>query len=78
MYEAISQLDLEEDPWQKWKVHSLKFPGLRQLAQSYLSVFATHSLSEHLFSTSGNIVTTQKASLKPDNVVMLAFLATNL
>ena len=51
---------------------------LRKLAQSYLSVCVTSSPSERLFSTSGNIVTTQRDSLKPDKVNMLVFLTKNL
>ena len=77
-YEAIPQLDPEEDPLQWWKVQSPRFPALCKLAQSYFSVCATSSPSERLFKTAGNIVTTQRASLKPDNVNMLVFLAKNL
>ena len=77
-YVAIPKVDPEEDPLHWWKVQSPRFPGMRKLAQSYLSVCATSSPSERLFSTSGNIVTTQRASLKPDKVDMLVFLATNL
>ena len=77
-YEAMPKLDPEEDPLYWWKVQSPRFPGLRKLAQSYLSVCATSSPSERLFSTSGNIVTTQRASLKPDKVDMLVFLTKNL
>ena len=77
-YEAIPKLDPEEDSLQWWKVQSPRFPALCKLAQSYLSVCATSSSSERLFSTSGNIVTLQRASLKPNKVDMLVFLAENL
>ena len=77
-YEAIPQLDPEEDPLQWWKVQSSRFPALCKLAQSYFSVCATSSPSERLFKTAGNIVTTHRASLKPNNVDMLVFLAKNL
>ena len=72
-YEAFPKLDPERDPLQWWKMQSPRFPGLCKLAQSYLSVCATSSSSERLFSTSGNIVTPQRASLKPDKVDMLIF-----
>ena len=75
---AFPKLDPEEDPLQCWKVQSPRFPALCKLAQLYLCVCATSSSSEHLFSTSGNIVTHQTASLKPDKVDMLVYLAKNL
>ncbi|MBN3305276.1 ZBED1 protein, partial [Amia calva] len=46
--------------------------------QAYLCIQATSSPSKMVFSTGSNIVTCKRASLKPDNVDQLAFLATNL
>ena len=79
-YEAIPQLDPEEDPlqWLEYRVHTFQLcASLHKLAQSYFSVCATSSPSEQ-FKTAGNIVTTHRASLKPNNVDMLVFLAKNL
>ena len=65
-YLSLPKLDAEEEilPW--WKSYSSKYPFMSQLAQKYLSVCATSSASERLFSTSGNIVTPSRSSLKPD------------
>lgn len=61
-----------------WKVYQNNFPRVCQLAQHYLCIQATSSPSERVFSTGGKIVTCKRASLKPDNVDQLVFLARNL
>ena len=75
---SLPKLDTEEEilPW--WKLYGSKYPFISQLAQKYLSICATSSASERLFSTSGNVVTPSRSSLKPDKVNMLTFLAKNL
>lgn len=70
--------DSESDPLQWWKTHEEMFPNLKNVAKKYLCMPATSSPSERLFSTSGNIVTCHRASLKPDAVDRLVFLAQNL
>ncbi|KAK0140282.1 Zinc finger BED domain-containing protein 1 [Merluccius polli] len=69
--------DSESDPLLWWK-HEQMFPNLRHLAKKYLCVQATSSPSERVFSTSGNVVTCHRASLKPEAVDRLVFLAQNL
>lgn len=71
-------IDKEEDPLAWWKAHQVNFPHLAKLARKYLCIPATSSPSERLFSTSGNIVTCQRSSLKPATVDRLVFLAKNL
>ena len=66
------------DPLKWWKNHEINFPTLSRLAKRYLCVPATSSPSERVFSCSGNIVTCHRASLKPDSVDRLVFLAQNL
>ena len=77
-YLQSAAADSESDPLQWWKKHEDMFPNLKNLAIKYLCVPATSSPSERVFSTSGNIVTCQRASLKPETVDRLVFLAQNL
>ncbi|XP_061571822.1 E3 SUMO-protein ligase ZBED1-like [Cololabis saira] len=71
-------VDSEANPLQWWNNHEEMFPNLKNVAKKYLCVPATSSPSERVFSTSGNIVTCHRASLKPDAVDRLVFLAQNL
>lgn len=66
------------DPLEWWKIHEGNFLRVSQLARKYLCIPATSAPSERVFSTGGNIVTCQRATLKPDKVDKLVFLATNL
>ena len=68
-------VDSEANPLQWWNDHEEMFPNLKNVAKKYLCVPATSSPSERVFSTSGNIVTCHRASLKPDAVDRLVFLA---
>lgn len=70
--------DNDSNPLDWWKVYRKNFPRVSQLAQHYLCIQATSSPSERVFSTGSNIVTCKRASLKPDNVDQLVFLARNL
>ncbi|XP_039679163.1 E3 SUMO-protein ligase ZBED1-like [Perca fluviatilis] len=71
-------LDAEEDPLKWWTESQRLYPRLSNLARKYLCIPATSSSSERVFSTSGNIVTCLRSSLKPDHVNRLVFLAKNL
>ena len=77
-YLLSSETDPDTDPLQWWKVHEANFPRLSNLARKYLSIPATSAPSERVFSTGGNIVTCQRACLKPEAVDRLVFLAKNL
>jgi hypothetical protein len=77
-YLSSRNLDMEGEPLLWWKQHNVEYPILSKLAQKYLCVCATSTSSERLFSTSGSIVTPQRAGLKPEKVNMLTFLAKNL
>lgn len=70
--------DDDSNPLDWWKLYQNNFPTVSQLAKHYLCIQATSSPSERVFSTGGNIVTCKRASLKPDNVDQLVFLARNL
>ena len=55
-YEKSLRADLDSDPLDWWRVHSLTYPTLSKLAQKYLYINASSSASEMVFSTSGHIV----------------------
>ncbi|XP_013880075.1 zinc finger BED domain-containing protein 1 [Austrofundulus limnaeus] len=71
-------VESDADPLKWWKEHEVVYPALSCLAKKYLCVPATSSPSERIFSCSGNIVSCQRASLKPETVDRLVFLAQNL
>ncbi|XP_069395198.1 E3 SUMO-protein ligase ZBED1-like [Paralichthys olivaceus] len=77
-YLQSASVESDTDPLKWWKDHECVFPALSHLAKKYLLVPASSSPSERVFSCSGNIVTCQRASLKPDAVDRLVFLAQNL
>ncbi|XP_029602023.1 zinc finger BED domain-containing protein 1-like [Salmo trutta] len=77
-YLQSASVESDTDPLKWWKDHEVVFPALSHLAKKYLLVPATSSPSERVFSCSGNIVTCHRASLKPDAVDRLVFLAQNL
>ncbi|XP_059418261.1 E3 SUMO-protein ligase ZBED1-like [Carassius carassius] len=77
-YILIPKIHSEQDPLAWGGIHKVNFPQLSKLAEKYLCVPATSTPSERLFSTSGNVVTCQRASLKPSKVDMLVFLSKNL
>lgn len=66
------------DPLKWWKANSSRFPTLAKLALRYLAMNATSVASERLFSISGHIVNKKRASMKPDTVNRMVFLACNL
>ncbi|XP_059371308.1 E3 SUMO-protein ligase ZBED1-like [Carassius carassius] len=77
-YLQSASVESDTDSLKWWKDHEVFFPSLSHLAKKYLLVPATSSPSERVFSCSGNIVTCHRASLKPDAVDRLVFLAQNL
>ena len=77
-YLQVPKVDEEENPLEWWKTNFVIFPTLSVMAKKYLCVCATSSPSERLFSTSGDVVGDNRASLKPEKVNMLVFLAKNL
>ncbi|XP_059418798.1 E3 SUMO-protein ligase ZBED1-like [Carassius carassius] len=78
VYTSLPTIAVDKDPLQWWKDNEEEFPRLAKLAQKILCIPATSVASERLFSSSGNIQTVFRSSLKPDKLNMLVFLHTNL
>ena len=76
-YQMYPVIDGDEDPLKWWRRSEVGFPMLCQLAPKYLSIQASSSPSERLFSKAGLISTPSRAQLKPEKVDMLTFLAEN-
>lgn len=60
-----------------WQTHQDTYPKLSLLARKYLSIPATSTPSERIFSTAGNIVSAKRNCLDPKNVNKLIFLNFN-
>ena len=70
-------LPLTASPLVWWKANCHKFPLLAKAARCILCVPATSVPSERVFSTAGDKVTAQHASLSPQTVDILVFLKKN-
>lgn len=77
-YLLAQDADSEMDPLKWWKIHEKSFPGISFLSKCYLCILETSTHSKKVFSTGGNIVTCNRAALKPEAVDRLIFLAQNL
>jgi len=71
----IPQKDSTTDWWRK---KSSQYPLLCKLAQCCLTIPQTSVPSERVFSTAGDVVTSLRTNLKPNNVDMLVFLDKNV
>ena len=76
--DLVPPLDLKSSPLKWWKDHQDEFPNLAGLARQVLCVPGTSVPSERVFSTAGDVVTSQRATLHPDNVDKLIFLKHNM
>lgn len=77
-YRSMVPLTLTENALDWWKSHETELPILANLARSCLCIPATSVASERVFSTAGDIVSSQRSSLRPDCVDQLIFLKKNL
>ena len=72
--------DLEKtifsNPLLWWKATCARFPLLSRRAQKVLALMGTSAPSEGVFSSGGNVVTKNRASMHSDNVANLVFAVT--
>ena len=67
----------KEDPFVWWRSNSSRFPRLSYLAKKFLSIPATSTPSERVFSVAGIVVDRKRCALTPDMVNALVFLHKN-
>ncbi len=60
-----------------WKTNEHRYPKLAKVARSWLSIPATSTPSERLFSKAGSVVSKKRNALKPKNVDIILFLNSN-
>lgn len=77
-YLRIPVIDVSEDPLKWWNVNKQIFPVLSEMAKKFLSIPATSTPSERLFSASGNVITSKRNKLNPTTAEKLVFLYQNL
>lgn len=75
--ECIVTVKNDLNPFTWWKANGDDYPNLRRLARKWLGTVATSVPSERAFSTSGNVITVKRSSLKATMVRDLVFIAEN-
>ena len=73
-YMAESTIDIGENPLNWWKKKESKYPRLSVLARKYLSVQASSTASERVFSLMGNILTKKRLRLTSEHFRKIIFL----
>lgn len=67
-YLKLPTIGEQDDPLEWWKTNAATFPFLIPLARHYLTIAATETSSERVFSVGGNIVTNKRTNLLAENV----------
>ena len=76
-YRAFPPIKSGEDPLMFWKLHEEKLPCLASLAQKYMCIPGSSVASERIFSTAGDVISQERARMKPDKADKLIFLMKN-
>ena len=76
-YLSLPQFSLKTDSYKWWAGNQNRFPILSYLAKKYLSISATSTSSERLFSQADNTMTAKRTQLKPKFFEKLLFLKKN-
>ena len=71
-------LELNGRPLEWWNKHKHSFPNFSHTTHKYLGMVAASIPSERLFRCAGNVVTSKRSALEPENVEKLVFLHDNL
>jgi len=77
-YRSEMCISLTSCPLKWWKENSKFYPLLSPRAKAYLTTPATSVPRERVFLTAGDVVTSPRSQLRPENVDMLIFLKRNL
>ncbi|KAJ8303649.1 hypothetical protein KUTeg_018759 [Tegillarca granosa] len=78
LYKECPGIPLTSNPLLWWAENEHSFPLLSRLAKHILCIPGTSVPSERVFSSTGDIVSAQRANLKPRHVDMLIFLKKNM
>ena len=70
-------IEADDNPLEWWHGNQHTYPHLASYARCLLAIPATSVQSERVFSSAGNIITSQRACLSPDNANMLIFMKHN-
>jgi hypothetical protein len=73
-----ARINICDDPFTWWQDNKLQYSALVGVVRKYLGIPATEVASERVFSTAGNIITSRRTRLLPENAEKLVFLHHNL
>lgn len=76
-YLKEEELEFQGDPFAWWNYKKDKYPNLAKLARQYLSISATSTSSERLFSDAGNILNSKRTRLDSEFFKRILFLKKN-
>lgn len=74
---GINQVDLRTDLLSWWKDNAAYYPKIAEIAREVLSIPASTSSSERIFSFSGNIINDRRESMSPQVFRPLTILGSN-
>ena len=77
-YWSSPRIPQHADPFNFWRENESAYPAVSMIAKATFSCPSGSVDSERLFSTAGNIITSKRGSLKPENAEDQIFLAKNL
>ncbi|XP_060764594.1 E3 SUMO-protein ligase ZBED1-like [Neoarius graeffei] len=77
-YLDAPSLPLTDDPLHWWKAHAQAYPLLAKLAQRHVCVPGTSVPAERIFSTAGDIISSQRSCLTSEHADQLLFLKKNM